>query len=62
MELTRERIRDHEDRRDRFQADVNRLHREHVDRRAELDSARASNVDAARRMAQLESGLTDVRT
>jgi chromosome segregation protein len=62
LELTRERVREHEDRRDRFQADVNRLHREHVDRRAELDSARARSVDAARRMAQLETGLTDVRT
>ena len=39
LELTRERVRDHEDRRERLQADVNRLHREHVDRRAELDSA-----------------------
>jgi chromosome segregation protein len=62
LELTRERVRDHEDRRERFQADVNRLHREHVDRRAELDSARARNVDAARRMTQLETGLADVRT
>ena len=61
LELTRERVRDHEDRRDRFQADVNRLHREHVDRRAELDSAQARNVDAARRMTQLETGLADVR-
>jgi chromosome segregation protein len=62
LELTRERVREHEDRRDHFQADVNRLHREHVDRRAELDSAQARSVDAARRMAQLESGLVDVRT
>jgi chromosome segregation protein len=62
LELTRERVRDHEDRRDRFQADVNRLHREHVDQRAELDSARARNVDSARRMTQLETGLADVRT
>jgi chromosome segregation protein len=62
LELTRERVRDHEDRRDHFQADVNRLHREHVDRRAELDSARARSVDAERRMTQLETGLTDVRT
>jgi chromosome segregation protein len=61
LELTRERVRDHEDRRDRFQADVNRLHREHVDRRAELDSAQARNVDAARRMSQLETGLADVQ-
>jgi chromosome segregation protein len=61
LELTRESVRDHEDRRDRFQADVNRLHREHVDRRAELDSAQARNVDAARRMLQLETGVADVR-
>jgi chromosome segregation protein len=62
LELTRERVRDHEDRREHFQADVNRLHREHVDRRAELDSAQARNVDAARRMSQLETGLADVRS
>ena len=61
LDLTRERVRDHEDRRDHFQADVNRLHREHVDRRAELDSAQARNLDAARRMTQLETGLVDVR-
>jgi chromosome segregation protein len=61
LELTRERVRDHEDRRDRFQADVNRLHREHVDRRAELDSAQARSVDSARRLSQLETGLADVR-
>jgi chromosome segregation protein len=61
LELTRERVRDHEDRRDHFQADVNRLHREHVDRRAEFDSARARNIDAARRMSQLETELADLR-
>ena len=54
--LTRERVRDHEDRRDRLQADVNRLHREHVDRRAELDAAQARKADAARRLSQLETG------
>ncbi len=62
LELTRERVREHEDRRDHFQAAVNRLHREHVDRRAELDSAQARSADAARRMAQLETGLGDVRS
>jgi chromosome segregation protein len=61
LELTRERVRELEDRRDHFQADVNRLHREHVDRRAELDSAQARNLDAARRLSQLETGLADVR-
>src|SRR6202522_3303599 len=61
LELTRERVRDLEDRRDHFQADVNRLHREHVDRRAELDSAQARSLAAARRLAQLETGLADVR-
>ena len=62
LELAREHVRDLEDRRDSFQADVNRLHREHVDRRAELDSAQARSVDAARRLSQLETGLADVRT
>ena len=61
LELTRGRLRDHEDRRDHFQADVNRLHREHVNRRSELDSAQARNADAAQRMTQLETGLIDVR-
>ena len=61
LEVTRERAREHEDRRDVFQTDVNRLHREHVDRRAEFDSAQARNVDAARRMTQLDTGLADVR-
>jgi chromosome segregation protein len=61
LEMTRERVRDHEDRRDRLQTDVNRLHREHLDRRAELDAAEARKVDAARRLTQLETGLADVR-
>src|SRR6202789_1162352 len=61
VELTRERWRELEDRRDHFQADVNRLHREHVDRRAELDSAQARSLDAARRLSQLETGLAAVR-
>ena len=61
LELTRGHLRDHEDRREQFQANVNRLHREHVDRRAALDSAQARSSDAARRMAQLETGLADVR-
>jgi chromosome segregation protein len=61
LELSRERARELEDRRDRLQADVNRLHREYVDRRAELDSAQARSVDAARRMTQLESELAEVR-
>ena len=60
LELTRERLRDHEDRRDHMQTDVNRLHHEHVERRAELDSAHARHVDAARRMTQLQTGLADV--
>ncbi|HWG71309.1 MAG TPA: chromosome segregation protein SMC [Steroidobacteraceae bacterium] len=61
LELTRGQVRDLEDRRDRLQTDVNRLHREHVDRRAELDSAQARSIDAARRLAQLETGLADIR-
>jgi chromosome segregation protein len=61
LEQTRERVRDHEDRRERHQSDVNRLHREHVERRGELDAARARTADAARRIAALESELADVR-
>jgi chromosome segregation protein len=61
LELMRERVREHEDRRDRFQAEVNRLHREHVDRRAALDAAQARTADAARRLGELETGLADVR-
>ncbi|HEY3658714.1 MAG TPA: chromosome segregation protein SMC [Steroidobacteraceae bacterium] len=61
LELTRERVHEHEDRRDRFQTEVNRLHREHVDRRAALDAAQARTADAARRLSQLETGLADVR-
>lgn len=62
LEITRERVREHEDRRDRLQTDVNRLHREHVDRRSEFDAAQARTADAARRLSQLESGLADVRS
>jgi len=61
LEVTRARVREHEDRRDRFQTDVNRLHREHVDRRAALDAAQARTADAARRLNQLETALADVR-
>jgi chromosome segregation protein len=61
LELTRQRVREHEDRRERSQAEVNRLHREHVDRRAALDAARARTADAARRLGELETGLKDVR-
>jgi chromosome segregation protein len=45
-----------------LQAEVNRLHREHIDRRAEHDSAQARRADAARRLSQLETGLADVRS
>ena len=61
LELMRERVREHEDQRDRSQIEVNRLHREHVDRRAAFDSAQARTADAARRLEQLETGLADVR-
>jgi chromosome segregation protein len=61
LEATREQVRDHEDRRERFQTEVNRLHRDHVDRRAELNSAQARTDDATRRLEQLESELAEVR-
>jgi chromosome segregation protein len=60
LEVTRDRARDHEDRRDRLQADVNRLHREHVDRKAEHEAAQSRRADAERRLAQLETELGDV--
>jgi chromosome segregation protein len=60
LEITRDRGRDHEDRRDRLQADVNRLHREHVDRKAEHEAAQGRRADAERRLAQLETELGDV--
>jgi chromosome segregation protein len=62
LEARRERVRELEDRRDRIQAEVNRLHREHLDRRSEFDAARARNVDAELRLTQLETGLDDVRS
>jgi chromosome segregation protein len=61
LEHAREHVRDLEDRRERFQTDVNRLHREHVDRRAELSAAQARTDDAARRLSALQSGLAEVR-
>ena len=61
LERTRDRVRDHEDRRERCQIEVNRLHREHVDRRAELDSAQSRTEDAARRLGRLETELADVQ-
>jgi chromosome segregation protein len=60
LEMTRDRVRDSEDRRDRLQAEVNRLHREHVDRKAEHDAAQSRRADAERRLAQLETELGDV--
>ena len=60
LENSREQVREHEDRRERLQTDVNRLHRDHVDRRAALSSAQARTDDAARRLEQLEAELADV--
>ena len=61
LELTRIQVREYEDRRERLQGDVNRLHREYVDRRGAFDAAQARTADAARRLEQLETGLSDVR-
>jgi chromosome segregation protein len=60
LERRHEGVREREDRRERLQTEVNRLHREHVDRRAEHDSAQARRADAERRLSQLETGLADV--
>ncbi|HEX4243778.1 MAG TPA: chromosome segregation protein SMC [Steroidobacteraceae bacterium] len=61
LEGSRERLHDLEDKRDRLQAEVNRLHRDHLDRRAELDAAQARSMESAHRLAQLETQLADVR-
>jgi chromosome segregation protein len=61
LEASRERVRDLEDRRERDQGEVNRLHREQVERRGELEAAQARREDAARRLSQLETALTEVR-
>ncbi len=62
LEASRTRMREHEDRRERLQADVNRLHREHVDRRAASDAAQVRRADGERRMGQLDTGLADLQT
>jgi chromosome segregation protein len=50
-----------EDQREHLQDDVNRLHREHLNRRSELDSATARTAELARRAAHLETELADVQ-
>ncbi len=61
LELTREQVRAHEDRREQAQSEVNRLHREHVDRRAQFEAGEARRADTVRRLAALDAGLADVR-
>jgi chromosome segregation protein len=61
LNLTRERVREREDQRELAQGDVNRLHREHVDRRAAFDAGQARVQEIARRGALLETGLADVQ-
>jgi len=62
LDMTRERVREYEDRREHLQTEVNRLHREHVDRRGEFDAAHARKEDGARRLSVLSTGLADVAT
>ncbi len=57
----RDRVRDMEDERERSQSEVNRLHREHLDRRAALETAQARTQDSARRKAQLDTELEDLQ-
>ncbi|HEX3847409.1 MAG TPA: chromosome segregation protein SMC [Steroidobacteraceae bacterium] len=61
LEGSRGGLHDLEDKRDRLQAEVNRLHRDHLDRRAELDAAQARSMESAHRLTQLETQLADVR-
>jgi chromosome segregation protein len=62
LQITRARVHELDDRRDQVQAEVNRRHREHVDRQAEFDAAQARNEDASRRVIQLETALADLRS
>ncbi len=62
LTTTRERVRDHEDQRERFQTEVNRLHRDHVERRAAFDAAQARSQENTRRLTQLETSIADVRS
>ncbi len=61
LDATRGVVRSREDERERLQADVNRLHREHIERRAALDAANARTAELARRGAQLEAALVDLQ-
>ncbi len=61
VEQSRDSVRDLEDRREQLQQTVNRLHREHVDQRAQFEAAQARSRDAARRLETLSTQLTDVQ-
>jgi chromosome segregation protein len=56
----RDRIQDLEDRRERSQVEANRLHREHADLRAGLESGRARQIDHAQRRARIDTELVDI--
>src|SRR5208282_5223531 len=60
LDETRTSLREREDRREELQTEVNRLHREHLERRAALEGARARSVDLERRRSQLEGSLVDL--
>jgi chromosome segregation protein len=62
LEETRVQVRDREDRREGLQNAVNEAHRETLERRVALDSARARSVDLERRRSQLDSSLVDATT
>jgi chromosome segregation protein len=59
LEETRVHVRNREDRREVLQGEVNDLHREHIERHAALNAARARSVDLQRRRGQLDSSLVD---
>ena len=60
-EQTRESIHGLEDQREQLQSEVNRLHRQHVDQRAQLEAAQARARDAARRVAEMTTQLADIQ-
>jgi chromosome segregation protein len=62
LDAARDQVRQVEDQREHLQGEVNRLHREHLDRRAELASATTRTAEVARRAARLETELADVQS
>ena len=60
-EQARETIHSLEDRREQLQSEVNRLHRQHVDQRAQYEAAQSRARDAAQRVEEMTAQLADIQ-